>query len=69
VKVLFLKGGFTSGGVMFLTVCALAEVGLQITADGFLVGAAEAIVGKLIKQNVNNIGVAIIFTLFCISKV
>jgi hypothetical protein len=46
MKVLFLNGGFTSGGVIFFTVCALAEVGLQITAEGFLVGAADAIAGK-----------------------
>jgi hypothetical protein len=54
---------------MFFTVCATAVVGLHITGVGFLVGAADAIVGKLIAQNVSNIGVAIIFTLFCISKV
>ena len=46
VKILFLNGGFTSGGVIFFTVCALAFVGLQITGTCFLVGAATATVGK-----------------------
>lgn len=69
VKVLFLNGGFTSGGVMFFAVCALAVVGLQITGNGFFVGAAVAVVGKYIVQKVISDEVKIIFATFCIRKV
>jgi hypothetical protein len=44
VKVLFLNGALTSGGVIFFTECPFALVFLQLIFEGGLEGAALAIV-------------------------
>jgi hypothetical protein len=66
VKLLFLNGGLTSGGVMFFTECALALVFLQFTSAIFFEGDAlevgERIIEKIVIKNVMVMSFIIIFT-------
>jgi len=65
VKVLFLNGGLTSGGVMFFTECALTLVFLHTTSLAFLDSAALEAGEKFIEKMVIKVVSVITFIIFC----
>ena len=69
VKVLFLNGGFTSGGIMFFTECALAVVFLHTTSATFLDCAALDVDERFIEKIVIKVVTVITFNIFCTGRV
>ena len=69
VKVLFLNGVLTSGGVMFFTEWPFAFVFLQFTFEGDCVGAACAIVENPAVKITKVATTAAAFVVFLMTKV
>jgi len=69
VKVLFLNGGLTSGGVIFFTEWALALVFLHTTSATLFVCAALDVDERFIEKIVIKVVTVITFNIFCTGRV